>query len=199
MLNPRPTSFQQDFKVKSTDYFVLLQPNAAPCRNLVLHGTEATGKSAITEQLLETLAEHVATESQSGGLKYTIVNAAQCITTRHLFERIVGSVADALPLDAATGEKSCSTPNARPTRQRRCETMAQLSVAMSTMLKEPTRDPRWRFVLVLDAVDTQRDAPPTLLPALARLSEIVSLVMEARDHARLRNPPTMLTKFITDS
>lgn len=42
------------------------------------------------------------------------------------------------------------------------------------MIQYPKRDARWRFVLVLDAIDRQRDAPPTLLPALARLSEIVS-------------------------
>lgn len=60
------------------------------------------------------------------------------------------------------------------TAGRRCETLAQLAVAMGAMLGDAAgRDPRWRFVLVLDAVDRQRDAPPTLLPALARLSEIV--------------------------
>jgi hypothetical protein len=151
------------------------QPRAAPCRNLVVHGTESTGKSSITEQLLARLAEHIATEPQSGGFGYAVVNAAQCITSRHLFERIVGSVADALELVMEAAESSSSTPASLPGRQRRCETMAQLSVAMSTMLNDRTRDPRWRFVLVLDAVDRQRDAPPTLLPALARLSEIVIL------------------------
>lgn len=57
---------------------------------------------------------------------------------------------------------------------RRCESLAQLTVEMAKMLKYPVRDPAWRFVLVLDSVDKQRDAPVTLLPALARLSEIVS-------------------------
>lgn len=83
----------------------------------------------------------------------------QCITGRHLFERIVGSVADALGWEDVP---------------KRCETLAQLTVELAKMLKYPTRDPAWRFVLVLDGVDRQRDAPLTLLPALARLSEIVS-------------------------
>ena len=81
----------------------------------------------------------------------------------------MGAVADALPWDA---------------RPRRCETLAQLAVELSGMLKYPVRDPRWRFVLVLDSVDRQRDAPPTLLPALARLSEIV-------------RPPTLPSQFAT--
>ncbi|KJK83361.1 hypothetical protein H634G_01490 [Metarhizium anisopliae BRIP 53293] len=44
---------------------------------------------------------------------------------------------------------------------------------MSTMLEGPARDPAWRFILVLDEVDRQRDAPPTLIPALARLPELI--------------------------
>lgn len=83
----------------------------------------------------------------------------QCITGRHLFESIVGQVADALQWEEIP---------------RRCETLAQLTVEMVKMIQYPKRDARWRFVLVLDAIDRQRDAPPTLLPALARLSEIVS-------------------------
>lgn len=63
-----------------------------------------------------------------------------------------------------------------PETPRRCETLAQLTVELTKMLKYPVReDAGWRFVLVLDAIDRQRDAPPTLLPALARLSEIVRI------------------------
>jgi len=41
------------------------------------------------------------------------------------------------------------------------------------MLKYVERPANWRFVLVFDGIDQQREAPATLLPALARLSEIV--------------------------
>ncbi|KAH6877318.1 origin recognition complex subunit Orc5 [Thelonectria olida] len=136
----------------------LLHPDAAPCRNLVVHGASATGKSAIVEQLLERLVEHISSDARAGGLNAAVVNSVQCITGRHLFERIVGAVADALQWEDVP---------------RRCETLAQLTVELVKMLQYPERDARWRFVLVLDAVDRQRDAPPTLLPALARLSEII--------------------------
>lgn len=33
-----------------------------------------------------------------------------------------------------------------------------------------------KFVLVFDGIDSQREAPPTLLPALARFGEMVCLV-----------------------
>lgn len=37
------------------------------------------------------------------------------------------------------------------------------------------RDKSMHFILVLDGMDKQRDPPPTLMPALARLCETVSL------------------------
>lgn len=91
-------------------------------------------------------------------LRFAMVNSVQCITGRHLFERIVGAVADSLQSDHVP---------------RRCESLAQLTVELVRMLRDEDGGPR-RFVLVLDAVDRQKDAPVTLLPALARLSEIVS-------------------------
>lgn len=46
------------------------------------------------------------------------------------------------------------------------------------MLKYEDRGEDFRFVLVLDGLDKARDAPPTLVPAMARLSEIVRLPMD---------------------
>lgn len=93
-------------------------------------------------------------------VKSAIVNSIECITARHLFESVVGKVADAIQWE---------------TRPSRCETVSQLTVELSKMLKYTPRPATFRFVLVFDGVDRQRDAPATLLPALARLAEIVSL------------------------
>lgn len=84
---------------------------------------------------------------------------------RHLYERVVSAVAAAV--------------RAQDRAPKRCETMAQLAVAMGDMLQDNARErnPRWRFALVLDSMDRQRDAPATLLPALARLSEMVGLML----------------------
>lgn len=118
----------------------------------MVHGPEATGKSAVARVLIPRLAASAH------------VNAAQCITGRHLFERIVAAVATGL------GRRD-------DVALRRCETLAQLAVALASMLGASggpaATDARPRFVLVLDALDRQRDAPPTLVPALARLSETV--------------------------
>lgn len=45
------------------------------------------------------------------------------------------------------------------------------------MLNGVTQPEGRHFVLVFDAIDHQKEAPPTLLPALARLSEMVSLAL----------------------
>ncbi|KAI1381323.1 origin recognition complex subunit 5 C-terminus-domain-containing protein [Hypoxylon crocopeplum] len=144
----------------------LLYPRAAPCRNLIVHGTEATGKSAITAGLLEAIRDRPSSDTSNGDggglLNYAIVKSAECVTARHLFERTVGSVADALQWEGrgAVG---------------RCETLAALTVELARMLKndvQPDNTDR-RFVLVFDGIDHQREAPATLLPALARLSEII--------------------------
>lgn len=55
----------------------------------------------------------------------------------------------------------------------RCESASQLTVELSKMLKYASRPKDFRFVLVFDGIDRQREAPATLIPALARLSEIV--------------------------
>ncbi|RWA13672.1 hypothetical protein EKO27_g1460 [Xylaria grammica] len=131
----------------------LVHPRMAACRNVVVHGTEATGKSAIINELLQTLRN-----DSPSDLNYAIVKSAECVTARHLFERTVGLVGDALQNDSTPG---------------RCETLAALTAELTKKLKYAERDARSRFVLVFDSIDRQRDAPPTLLPALARLSEII--------------------------
>jgi len=140
----------------------LLHPYAAPCQNLVLYGTEATGKSAITTALLERLEEDVQTEDDDGdsvpALKSAIVKSIECITSRHLYESVVSKVAAALHWEGAAS---------------RCESASQLTVELSKMLKYASRPKDFRFVLVFDGIDRQREAPATLIPALARLSEII--------------------------
>jgi origin recognition complex subunit 5 len=136
----------------------IVKPYAAPCRNVVIHGTEATGKTAVTEAVLEKLASLEDGSEHTSLLRYTIVNSIECITGRHLLERTISKVADALDWES------------RPSR---CENLSQLTVELSKMLLHPPRHKDFRFVLVFDAIDRQREAPATLLPSLARLSEIV--------------------------
>ncbi len=111
----------------------------------------------VTEALLGRLADDA---SGAAGLRYAVVNSAECVTGRHLIERSLAKVADAVPWDGAPG---------------RCESISQLAVGLSKMLVDHDSQRTGRFVLVFDGIDRQREAPPTLVPALARLSEMVLL------------------------
>lgn len=102
-------------------------------------------------------------EGSDDSLRYTIVKSAECITGRHLLEQTVGAVAKALGWEGKVG---------------RCENLSQLVVELQRLLEgqkvETDNSQKQRLVLVFDGIDHQRDSPPTLLPALARLGEVVS-------------------------
>lgn len=89
---------------------------------------------------------------------YALINSLECVSGRHLLETTVRGVAKALGIDSFNAK---------------CENLAQLIFELSKMLKYPPQPEQRHFVLVFDGIDRQKEAPPTLLPALARLSEIV--------------------------
>ncbi|KAL8931762.1 MAG: hypothetical protein Q9216_007080 [Gyalolechia sp. 2 TL-2023] len=117
--------------------------------NLVLHGTEATGKSLTVNALLQAIDYPSA-----------VVRSKECITTRHLLERTLTEVQNAL------GESARSIDG-------RCESISAFVVQLQLLLLERQK----KFILVFDNIDRQREAAPTLLPALARLGEIVSTIL----------------------
>ncbi|KAL8682382.1 MAG: hypothetical protein Q9186_001572 [Xanthomendoza sp. 1 TL-2023] len=110
----------------------------------LLHGTEATGKSLTINALLQTL-EHPS----------AIIRSRECITTRHLLERTLTEVQNALG-------------NTAPSIDGRCENISTYLVQLQRLLQG-----RKRFILVFDNIDRQREAAPTLLSALARLGELI--------------------------
>jgi origin recognition complex subunit 5 len=146
-----------------------LQIRGAPNRNIVLHGLEATGKSVITKALLDALSTNKLYDGTpvnedaepEDNLRYAIVKSAECITGRHLLEHTVGAVAKALEWEGKVG---------------RCDSLPQLVVELEKLLGSWTVDTpmgKQRLILVFDGIEKQRDAPLTLLPALARLGEVV--------------------------
>ncbi len=91
------------------------------------------------------------------------MKSAECIGGRHLLEQIVGAASKALQWNGTVG---------------RCENISQLVVQLGALLENWTAQraepAKRRLVLVFDGIDKQRDAPVTLLPALARLGDVVS-------------------------
>lgn len=102
---------------------------------------------------------------------HAIVNVRECITTRHLVERIVASSVDAI--DEFHDEKTDRRPFART------ENLSALCVNMARLLEG-----RAKFTLVLDAMDKLREGGGTLIAALGRLGETACFYMyQAKDAA----------------
>ena len=128
----------------------LLPPiNLSTPPTIIVHGTQATGKSSIVSAYLETQRR-----------RHVVIKCKECITGRHLLERTVAAVHESLQEGLQNGEFDAFNG--------RCENLSALTVQLQRLLKNGER-----FTLVFDGVDKQRDAPPTLLPALARLAEFV--------------------------
>ncbi|KAF1923733.1 uncharacterized protein M421DRAFT_425437 [Didymella exigua CBS 183.55] len=114
-----------------------------------VHGLTATGKSSVLRAYF-----HLAQ------LPYALINVRECITTRHLLERIVAASLDAL--EEAHDEQIDRRPYART------ENLSALCVNLQKMLEG-----RGKFVLVLDAIDKLREGGGTLVAALGRLGEAI--------------------------
>jgi origin recognition complex subunit 5 len=119
--------------------------------SLVIHGLEATGKSSITESILETL-----------DVPHAIINSRECITGRHLLEQTTLTCRDVI------GKRSGS--DSKPVAQVRCDSLNGLVNQLEKILHGQPR-----LILVFDGIDRQREAPPTLMTALARFGSIVSV------------------------
>ncbi|KIV98553.1 uncharacterized protein PV09_09649 [Verruconis gallopava] len=126
----------------------LLCNSTARPRNLVIHGLEATGKTLITRAVLETLK-----------IPHAVIDSKECITGRQLLEQTVTTAAGAVE----------TYHHANHAHNGRCENLNSLYVQLSAMLEDGKE-----LVLVFDGIDHQRDAPPTLIPALARFAETIS-------------------------
>jgi len=127
------------------------QPGISSQSILVVHGISATCKSTIVRAVLNALE-----------VPYAIVRSAECITGRHLLTKILWATLEAL------GRKD----EWEKFGKGRCEHVSTLAVLLGECLASTAE----KFVLVLDGIDTQREAPQTLLSAVARLGEVVSSV-----------------------
>jgi origin recognition complex subunit 5 len=122
-----------------------------------VHGVSATCKSTILRGVLSTLE-----------VPHAFVRSSECITARHLLTKILWSTLEAL------GQKDEWEKYGKG----RCEHVSTLAVLLEECLAAGAEERGGKFVLVLDEIDRQREAPPTLLSALARLGEIVSCRLE---------------------
>ncbi|KAB8212453.1 hypothetical protein BDV34DRAFT_208221 [Aspergillus parasiticus] len=119
---------------------------------IVVHGISATCKSTIVRAVLSALE-----------VPHAIVRSTECITGRHLLTKILWATLEAL------GKRDEWENYGKG----RCEHVSTLAVLLSECLASRSGKAMEKFVLVLDGIDKQREAPQTLLSALARLGEII--------------------------
>lgn len=96
-----------DYPCRNTQIRSLASLITARPRCFVIHGLEATGKSAITRVVLEKLE-----------IRHAIIDSKECVTGRQLLEQAVAAAAEAV--EGAAG---------------RCENLATLQVQLSALLE----------------------------------------------------------------
>lgn len=124
---------------------------------MVVHGVSATCKSTVIRGVLSTLE-----------VQHAVIRSTECITGRHLLTKILWNTLEAV------GQKD----EWEKFGKGRCENVSSLAVLLDECLSPRAAEKRGTFVLVLDEIDRQREAPPTLLSALARLGEIVRIYFQ---------------------
>jgi hypothetical protein len=127
-----------------------LQDLCSPPPNLVVYGLQDTGKLHTVSSVLS-----------ARGFPHAIVKSQECLSLRHLLSKIhtacIGAVYE-------EGEEA-----ADDAYERRTDSVNALSVNLQRLLRGRDR----KLVLVLDGIDKQRGLNAIILPALARLSDIV--------------------------
>ncbi|THW49152.1 hypothetical protein D6D21_02625 [Aureobasidium pullulans] len=146
-----------------------LQPRLISPGTLVVHGPESTAKTGLLKSYLEL-----------SGLKHAFIPCSECITGRHFLERTLAACVNAIEQAV-----DISLDGVIPSR---CESLSTLTSSFERLFEGIDK-----FVLVLDGIDEQREAPPTLLPTLARLGQLIpclSIVMIVTyPHPRLLHLP----------
>ncbi|KAF9886653.1 hypothetical protein FE257_011293 [Aspergillus nanangensis] len=131
----------------------LLGPQTPSPATIVVHGISATCKSTIVRAVLSAL-----------NLPHGIVRSPECITGRHLLTKILWATLEALGKQHEWERFG----------KGRCEHVSSLAVLLAECLGVTAgEEPVEKFVLVLDGIDKQREAPQTLLAALTRLGEVI--------------------------
>ncbi|RAH82547.1 hypothetical protein BO86DRAFT_337468 [Aspergillus japonicus CBS 114.51] len=156
-------------ELQSRQLASLLGAKVSSPSTIVVHGISATCKTTIVRNVLAAL-----------DVPNALVRSPECITGRHLLTKILWATLEAL------GKRDEWEKYGKG----RCEHVSTLAVLLNECLasafassqqqeeppaeqQQPTRNHRNKFVLVLDGIDKQREAPPTLLAALARLGEVI--------------------------
>ena len=138
----------------ATPILIHRKPNFASPPILLVHGLQATGKTLTIRCVLASLS-----------IPSAVASSKECITTRHLLERTLATVMNSL---------HAQTRGTPINFDGKCDSISAFVIQLQCLLEG-----KGKYILVFDGIDRQREASPTLLPAIARLGEIVRLTMHS--------------------
>jgi origin recognition complex subunit 5 len=122
---------------------------------LTLYGLRSSGKIETTEAVLKARA-----------LPYVVIKCKQCLSQRHLLSKIFAACAQSVGQ-----EDNLATYD-------RVDSLNSLGVNLQRLFEGRKQ----RVILVLDTVEDVKGASTTLLPALARLGDMVSTEPQGVPH-----------------
>ena len=134
--------------------YMLIRQGAFPHpRILVAYGLEQTSKYGIVTAIL-----------QARSLKHAIVKCRECLSQRHLLTKIFAACLTTLGEDEEAEQYD------------RIDSINSLAVCLENLARKTQE----KVILVLDGIDRQRGASATLLPSLARLGDLVGVLLLGR-------------------
>lgn len=130
------------------------QPNLCSPSTTVIHGVKSTGKSLTISSVL-----------QSCNTRHVAIQSADWVDSRELLEAAISAVVN---ISKEGNEEDVNTEII----DGRCESISAFVVQLQLLLEG-----KGKFILVFDGIDRQREPWLTLLPAVARLGEVVSSIL----------------------
>lgn len=151
---------------------IFCQPNFLSPSTTVVYGVKSTGKSLTIKSVLESC----------NITRHAIIQSADWVDSRELLEAVISAIVNMSKREEEEGEeeeekememKEVDEENSNKEHidGRGCESISAFVVQLQLLLEG-----KGKTILVFDGIDRQQEPWLSLLPAIARLGEIVSLV-----------------------
>lgn len=146
---------------------IFCQPNFLSPSTTVVYGVKSTGKSLTIKSVLESC----------NITRHATIQSAEWVDSRELLEAVVSAVVNMSNKEKEKEEEEEveeeDDNKKKHIDERKCESISAFVVQLQLLLegKEKT-------ILVFDGIDRQQEPWLSLLPAIARLGEVVSLVAD---------------------
>lgn len=146
---------------------IFCQPNFLSPSTTVVYGVKSTGKSLTVKSVLESC----------NITRHAIIQSADWVDSRELLEAVISAVVSMSKKEEKEEEEVEEVEEEDNNKKEhideiRCESISAFVVQLQLLLEG-----KGKTILVFDGIDRQQEPWLSLLPAIARLGEVVSLVL----------------------